>query len=71
MIVPSNLFQPVGKSLSSFTSAVWRAFDIRDIFVFGGLGMLGYGLYLQWGEWLALVTCGPLLMILGYLMKAK
>jgi len=33
--------------------------------------MLGYGLYLRWGEWLALIVCGVLLMIIGYLMRDK
>jgi len=46
-------------------------FDIRDLFLFGGLSMLGYGLYLHWGEWLALIVCGVLLMIIGYLMRDK
>jgi len=46
-------------------------FDIRDFFLFGGLSMLGYGLYLQWGEWLALIVCGVLLMVIGYLMRDK
>ena len=38
--------------------------DIRDILVFGGLGMLGYGLYL-FEPWTAYVVTGVLLMILG------
>ena len=45
--------------------------DIRDVLVFGGLGMLGYGLYLRWGEWLACMVCGVLLMIIGYSMRDK
>lgn len=38
--------------------------DIRDILVFGGLGMLGYGLYL-FEPWTAYVVTGVLLMLLG------
>lgn len=40
-------------------------FDIRDILVFGGIGSLGYGLYLRFGLWLPLIVCGALIMILG------
>jgi len=45
--------------------------DIRDVFFFAGLAMLGYGLYLRFGLWLALVVCGPLLTATGYLMRDK
>ena len=45
--------------------------DIRDILVFGGLGMLGYGLYLKWGQWLAFMVCGAVLMVIGYLTGDK
>lgn len=38
--------------------------DIRDVFVFGGLVMLGYGLYL-FEPWTAYVVTGALLMLLG------
>jgi len=57
--------------IRAFPSKVYVAFDIRDVLVFGGLGMLGYGLYLKWGQWLAFMVCGILLMIIGYLMKDK
>ena len=46
------------------------AFDIRDFFLFAGLGMLGYGLHLL-RPWLAFSTCGALLMVIGYLMWSK
>jgi hypothetical protein len=41
--------------------------DIRDILVFGGLSLLGYGLYLV-EPWIAFAVCGFLLMLIGYLM---
>ena len=47
------------------------AVDIRDVFFFGGLAMLGYGLYLRFGLWLAFMVCGVLLMATGYLIKDK
>ncbi len=59
------------RKVTSFVSKAYHAFDVRDVFVFGGLGMLGYGLYLKWGEWLAFMVCGILLMIIGYVMKDK
>ena len=59
------------KKLVGFFSKAKNWFDIRDIFVFGGLGMLGYGLYLKWGQWLAFMVCGVLLMTIGYLMRDK
>jgi len=49
----------------SLVKAVWTAFDSRDVFFFGGLSMLGYGLYLQYGQWLSFSVCGAILMLLG------
>lgn len=43
--------------------------DIRDVLFFSGLLMLGCGLFLWSGAWLALVVCGPLFSATGYLMK--
>lgn len=43
--------------------------DIRDVFLLGGWAMLGTGLYLWQDTWLSLIVCGPLLMVIGYLMK--
>lgn len=43
---------------------VTKAFDIRDFLVFGGLSMLGYGLYLR-EPWIAFSVCGVLSMALG------
>jgi hypothetical protein len=55
-------------ALVSGLFAFWKAFDIRDVFLFGGLGMLGYGLYL-YQPWIAFSTSGALLMIIGYIMR--
>ena len=46
-----KIIKKIGNFIKSLFKGLWNAFDIRDIFVFGGLGMLGYGLYLRWGEW--------------------
>ena len=61
----------LGTKTKSLLSLAYAAFDIRDIFVFGGIAMLGYGLYLRWGAWLAYIVCGVLLMVIGYLMRDK
>lgn len=52
------------RSLKSVAGAVKSAIGIRDIFVFGGLGMIGYGLYL-FIPWIAFVVCGSLLVAIG------
>jgi len=57
--------------LKSLMCGIWAFLDIRDFFVFGGLGMLGYGLYLRWGSWLAFMVCGVLLMTIGCMMRDK
>ena len=59
------------RTIKSFISKAYAAFDIRAFFVFGGLMMLGYGLDLKWGEWLAFLVCGILLMLIGYIMREK
>ncbi len=56
-------------SLMSLAGAVKSAIGIRDIFVFGGLGMLGYGLYL-FTPWIAFVVCGSLLMEIGLFLTS-
>lgn len=39
-------------------------FSIRDVFVFGGILMLGYGLY-QFAPWVAYAVCGTIISLLG------
>ena len=39
-------------------------FDIRDIFVFGGLGLIWYGLHL-FLPWVAWTASGIILMLIG------
>jgi hypothetical protein len=46
------------------------ALDIRDFILLGGLGMLGYGLYLL-DPWIAFTVCGALLVVLSILMRAR
>lgn len=55
-----SIFSRVGK----ITKSLGTVFGLRDIFVFGGLAMMGYGLYL-WEPWVAFTVCGFLLFIIG------
>ena len=59
-----NVIRVFFKGIRSFVSKVYTAFDVRDFFVFGGLGMIGWGLYL-FEPWIAYVVTGILLMLLG------
>ena len=38
--------------------------DVRDVFVFGGLALMGYGLWL-YRPWVAYAACGLVLLLLG------
>ena len=46
------------------SSTVKLAFNLRDVFVFGGLAMMGYGLYL-FKPWVAFTVTGAILCWLG------
>lgn len=66
VMMPSmKIIMRAGVFIASLVKGLWSACDIRDVFVFGGLVMLGYGLYLRWGQWLAFMVCGALLVLLG------
>ena len=59
-----NIIRKIGSFFASPFKSLWAAFNSRDVFVLGGLGMLGYGLYL-FIPWVAFAVCGALLMLLG------
>jgi len=50
--------------LKSWTARAQHAFDVRDVFVFGGLALMGYGLYLL-RPWLGYAAAGAMLMTIG------
>ena len=50
--------------IRKIVSAVGKLIDIRDCFVFGGLGLMGYGLYLL-HPWLSFAVCGAVLLAIG------
>jgi len=47
-----------------------KRIDIRDVLFLGGIGTLGYGLYLK-EPWIAFSVVGALFIIAGYLMGNK
>jgi len=51
-------------STMSLVVTAYSAVDMRDVFVFGGLSMLGYGLSM-FQPWVGISVSGALLMALG------
>ena len=62
-----RIIRKVGNFIKSLFKGLWEFFEFRDVLVYGGLIMLGYGLYLKWGLWLGLMVCGIIMFILGLL----
>jgi len=56
----SSAYNFVGAS----TKFISRLIDIRDFFIFGGLSLIGYGLW-QVLPWVSCVVCGLISMLLG------
>ncbi len=53
------------KKLSlSWIPAMFKAVELRDIFIFGGIAMLGYGLWTLY-PWLGWTATGVILLCLG------
>ena len=50
--------------IQKIISAIGKAVDLRDCFVFGGLILLGYGLYL-FRPWVSFAVCGAILLAIG------
>ncbi len=50
--------------MSNIRQKLNEAVGIEDILTFGGIAMIGYGLW-QVRPWLAYTVCGTLLMLLG------
>jgi hypothetical protein len=59
-----TIFRGIKTHLTSWASAAYSAFDVRDVFVFGGIGMMGYGLWM-FIPWVAYTITGATLMLLG------
>ena len=48
----------------------FKKIDLRDVFLFVGLALVGVGLFML-APWLAFTVCGVLLMAIGLLIGAK
>lgn len=59
-----TIFKNIRAFIASLLSAAVKAFDVRDVLVFGGLGLLGYGLWL-FRPWVGFSVAGLVLMLLG------
>ncbi|MEN6375525.1 MAG: hypothetical protein ABFD75_12225 [Smithella sp.] len=59
-----NFFLKFINLLKSFSVKAFEAFDARDFLVFGGLILLGYGLYLL-RPWFGLAVTGAILIYMG------
>jgi hypothetical protein len=69
----NSAFTKIGVLRATFgirVSKIWEAFDIRVVFFFGGLSLLGYGLFLYL-PWVSFSVCGVILMAVGWLMGDK
>lgn len=51
-------------------NSIKAALGIKELFVLGGLGLLGYGLWLV-APYLSFIVCGALLMLLGLTMRTE
>ena len=63
----NSAFTKIGVLRATFgirVSAILKAFDIRDLLVFGGLGMLWYGLNII-SPAVAYSVCGGILLAIG------
>ena len=65
-----NIKQKLLKLYHILVMSIVNALDVRDIFLFSGLFILSYGLWL-YAPWIGFSVGGFLLMILGLLMKSK
>lgn len=71
--VLNSAFSKIGVLRATFgirVSKIWEGFDIRPFFFFGGLILMGYGLFLYL-PWVSFSVCGLILMVIGWVMGDK
>lgn len=51
-------------TFKNIRESIGKVIDLRDCFVFGGLGVMGYGLY-QFRPWVSFTVCGAILLAIG------
>jgi len=62
-----SVIRAISSTFFSLLSMIWRliaSFDRRDVFVFGGLSMMGYGLHI-YSPALCFSICGGILLLIG------
>ena len=52
------------EKLKKFFLAVEKIVNLRDVTVFGGIAMMGYGLWM-YRPWVAFAVCGAVLSAIG------
>ncbi len=55
------------KAFTKHAARLFSALDFRDLHIYGGLGLLGYGFYLVLGDW-AYAIVGGVLFAMGVLL---
>jgi hypothetical protein len=60
----SYMIRRVYERIRAAAIVAWEWFDLRDLLVFGGLMMAGYGLWL-YRPWIAFSVCGVALVAIG------
>lgn len=63
-----NIIRRASSFITSRIDALFAGFDLRDVFLFGGLSLLTYGLYL-YRPWVGFAICGLLLMLISQVMR--
>jgi hypothetical protein len=58
------MIRRIYERIKAAITAMWKWFDSRDLFVFGGLAMMGYGLWLYL-PWVAFAVCGTAITAIG------
>ena len=59
----------VVRGLASGINGIYSAVDIQDVFVFCGIGALGYGCFLLWGIGMAFFVSGCVAVSVGLLIE--
>lgn len=62
----AKIIRKIGNFIKSLFKGLWGFFEFRDILVYGGLYLFGYGLWLL-RPWLGFAVSGLLLFLLGLL----
>lgn len=65
-----NTIRKLADSCTTLIKSIQKGLDIKDFLVFGGLAILGYGLWLK-APWLGFSVVGASLMLIGYFVEGE